>query len=50
MRSSGKEFSDTSCVETGFCESKCSSESSASSPDDDGIVFMIDDGVFASDD
>jgi len=49
VRSSGEKLGYTGCVETSFSETECRAETSSSSADNNGIVFVVDDGVFARD-
>jgi hypothetical protein len=49
VRPSGEKLGYTGCVETSFSETKRGAETSSSSTDNNGIVFVVDDGVFARD-
>jgi hypothetical protein len=49
VRSSREKLGYTGSVETSFSETECSAETGSSSADNNGIVFVVDDGVFARD-
>jgi hypothetical protein len=49
VRSGGEELGDTGRVEASFSKAEGRSQTGATSSDDNGIVFVIDDGVLAGD-
>jgi hypothetical protein len=49
VRSSGKELRYTGGVESSFSETESCSQPSSSGSNNDGIIFVIDDRVFAGD-
>ena len=49
MRSGGEELRDTGGVEASFSKAEGRSQTGATSSNDNGIVFVVDNGVLAGD-